>query len=611
MAFGKADIGLIKSTAGAEAGLSIDQNLATGAVLGSAINSINAKAQVQADINAGLEKEIQENFNTVTGNPSKQMMDEISRITPGFKERYVGLKGNSVASRQAQAFVTDDYNGIIQQIDSITGILSTNADQKTFGPGSNGDHEYFNNALSGGNYLIETTSDPTKNNGYTQVNVAVPKRVEPNPETYGKTASGVTVAGINKMLSDDPNAVLTDEMKDLKNRYTKATKSYNDWKDLPEKVDGRYNTEKYQIYNEGNMPRKGQSYENKTKLFSVYNNNVSKKTTSTHLQKINIGTASQKATQWKASLEDVNGMELQHAMFGDFSEDEIDNSFASIFIKGAKDESMYKDLNGNPLVFSFGNESEAVTYGSDEWKDKSSEEQEDLKEKYLRGYGTDGTINPDQNSVWVKEKYSKFMGEVTQDAVETKRIQHFDAKGLYFNDGSGGIDVFNTKAAQQGNKKKAYTTTRFDAAFPQTLLNNADLKNQLSDGGNGTKALTNMFDDFDVEYKIKKGIVTVDGETYDFTGDDKEGELARLKKYMKTAEPKDANFDIDLGNDINGQGWQALRDEKYNYYGGNVDNPNFDSGANLPRDINGNIITSTTNTQAGPVNSQVGSAPVL
>ena len=262
--FGKADIGLIKATAGAEAGQFMDSGLMIGSAIGTAINAFNEQMKTQNAINAGLEKEVEEQFNVVTGNPSKQIMDHLTEITPGYKNAYVSNKGKDAKSKQQRQFGVDDYNGVIQQIEDITGSVQTSNEAGNFGPGANESHKYYNNMILSNNYLVETKIDPNKNNGYTQVNIAIPKKTAPNPEAFVDENNGNSVQGILNKRANDETYILTDEDNALMERYKTAQAQYKEWQSKPDKVDGYYNTDKYQTYNSKNLPTKGENFENKT-----------------------------------------------------------------------------------------------------------------------------------------------------------------------------------------------------------------------------------------------------------------------------------------------------------------------------------------------------------
>ena len=74
--FGKADVGLIKATAGAEQSKFVDSNLTTGMAISGLVDELNKKAAVQAGIQASIQKDIDDKFDVPTGNLSKQFTDK-------------------------------------------------------------------------------------------------------------------------------------------------------------------------------------------------------------------------------------------------------------------------------------------------------------------------------------------------------------------------------------------------------------------------------------------------------------------------------------------------------------------------------------------------------
>ena len=601
--FGKADIGLIKATAGAEAGQFMDSGLMIGSAIGTAINAFNEQMKTQNAINAGLEKEVDEQFNVVTGNPSKQIMDHLTEITPGYKNAYVSNKGKDARSKQQRQFGVDDYNGVIQQIEDITGSVQTSNEAGNFGPGANESHKYYNNMILSNNYLVETKIDPNKNNGYTQVNIAIPKKTAPNPEAFVDENNGNSVQGILNKRANDETYILTDEDNALMERYKTAQAQYKEWQSKPDKVDGYYNTDKYQTYNSKNLPTKGENFENKTAALGYFNNNVSTKKNDVDL--LNVQSTESYANGWEETIRGGNtdGVQLQHQVFGDFSDDGIDNSFASIFINGVDSEkhpNMYKTLDGKELEFNYGDKGEKVQYDSDKWNGELTEsERKQLKENFLRGYDTDGSVNPDQNKEWIIKKYSAFMGQVTTDAFNAKRQQHFEQKGRFFDNGtfdaegrytSSDVNVFTSKAVALANKNVAYNNTLTDIAFPQRLLSAENLEEQLDDDGAIAKAFEAEFKDYDVSFDFDDGVVEIDDEEFDFTGENKASELERMKRYLAKLTPPDELIVNGLSNSVDGDDWGKLRDKQYEYHR-YVNPPTFDPSANLPRDTEGNIIT--------------------
>ena len=619
--FGKADIGLIKATAGAEAGQYIDENLMIGSAVGSAMNVFREQMKNQADTNAQLQKEADEAFKSIGGNPPKAFMDHLAEITPEYKNQFVANKGKDVYSKQAQQFAVDDFNGIVGQFEIITGnIEDDSSDDAEWGAGANQKLKNHANILqSGTGYAVETVRDPHKNGGYSMVNMAIPKEVKPDPTAFIHGTNGNSVQGILDIEADTPENrekypdgyVRTEEDIALMARWDKANKKYTDWEALENKVDGRFNKDKFQIYNQYNHPRKQSSFENNTASLDYYNSNVANLKQDKDL--LTIPPTTSFADGWKKTLNahaDKSGNALQDQIFGDMSRDDIDNSYAQSFIDGLDSEKhpgAYEIEEGVPLVFNYDDSGTsdadgAITYDSDEWKDllvdgEHSDDQKLILENYLRGYSADGNVNNELNKPWLIDKLSNYMGVVTQEAFEIKRRDHFEQKGKFFNDGVDEQNVFTTKEVTLTRKKIAYNNAIANAAFPQSLLSNkAQLNERLDEDGSIAKALKKEFKehieggdvafDFDDNgtMEVTTGGVT---ELYDFTGDNAAEVLAQLKKDLsleKDFNPSQLLMINGLSNSVDGDDWKKVKDRMHLYHGNEA--YGFDSSANMPVNSN-------------------------
>ena len=167
------------------------------------------------------------------------------------------------------------------------------------------------------------------------------------------------------------------------------------------------------------------------------------------------------------------------------------------------------------------------------------------------------------------------MGQVTKDAFDAKRRLHFEQKGRFFDEGTfdatgkytpSDTDVFTSKEVALNRKKVAYNNALADVAFPAALLTE-NLEESLDEGGAIAKAIEDVFKDYDVGFDFDDGIVEFGGnKPYDFTGDNKASELARMKRDLSKLTPPD-EFIIDgLSNSVNGKDWQDIRDRKYDYH---------------------------------------------
>ena len=120
-AFGKADIGLIKATAGAEAGQYVDENLMIGSAIGGALDAISKQQAALKEQNAALQKEIEGSFKPVTGNPDQQFLEYLGGVTPAYTSQFASLKGKGgFWSKQKQQLILENYNGEVGQIEDLT-----------------------------------------------------------------------------------------------------------------------------------------------------------------------------------------------------------------------------------------------------------------------------------------------------------------------------------------------------------------------------------------------------------------------------------------------------------------------------------------------------------
>ena len=145
---------------------------------------------------------------------------------------------------------------------------------------------------------------------------------------------------------------------------------------------------------------------------------------------------------------------------------------------------------------------------------------------HIKGEDSNGKYNPDSNSDFHKNGYARFMGNVTRDAGLIKQREHFEKKGVYFDNGDGnpinkttpkGSDFTTTEI----RKGQAYTYHKFDAAFPERLLSDSmgfgNIEGDNRVGlGKIELALKEEFPDIEFEYPSGGNIIKVGEETFDF-----------------------------------------------------------------------------------------------
>lgn len=627
-AFGKADTGLIKATAGAEAGQHIDQNLMIGSAISGALTSIQKQQDALNAQAAAAQKELEGKFKSISGNPDAQMLEYIGGVTPAYTSQYSKLKGGGFFSKQQQQFILDDYNGQIEQVENFTVGINLLKESGEYGPGASPNDKKYGSQLALGNYKVEGHKDPVT--GYTQLNALVDNHgMTLNSE--GNPVESETLINLrNKQIELQGKNQELDEtdltnLNQLEEQFKKDQKNYNDWKDLPHYLndDPRQgpNPDKYQIYNTDNLPRKGESDVNNTNMLNVYNTNVSNVKEGAGLK--NIVTEGSYAGQVLTAMvkkgSDQSGRAFQDYIFGDFSEDNIDNSFASIFTKGAdvtKHPEIYNTLDGNPIEWnlaSLGLSKEEIAaiegvaggikdgkliHGSTEWdaiEANAPGTQGTLLENFLRGVNSDGSSDSDQRKEWIKKRYPQFMGVVLKESFTNKQKSVYEPKGQYFNSNDGTSPVLETKDMQYNKKTETYTNSLVESAFPNAFIENGKLSpDKLDVVAKGLGTLFNEHHEGNVVGVSTKGgklIIKLSDQNktreFDFKEGDYSTTMNALKQFLKGAT---LNHDIidGLSNDTNGSKWQDIPDNKYILY------PNLITRPQSPIDPNQPVTYTTT-----------------
>ena len=578
--FGKADIGLIKATAGAEQSKFVDDNLMTGMAISGLVDELNKKSAIQDGINASIKKDMDEKFTAPSVNLPEQFAENIGEFIPGEKNKYASVKGGGILSRNKQnVIINGSHDYVVQTETLVSKILANNNKDISNGPGHDKKTAQYLNQVSADDYKVFTAYDKK---GNPQPNIAVPLRVEPKTSEFTFTGAGGATGNVGELLDklkQDPNYEMSSEEKEAKDNYEIASENYKGWnKDLT-LANGDPNPEKYQFYNHETYPDREANPDNAKAELAVYNKNVSLLDSPQDHE--NIKTANTYGGQYFNQVAKYNGVELQHAMFTDASNDEVDNAYGNLFInQTGKDPDMYKDKDGNPITMILttqvnGKDKIAkIQYGSDDWMGLDDSAQKKLLQMHIRGEGSDGKYNPEKNSDFHKSGYARFMGNVTRDAGLIKQRQYFENKGIYFDNGDG--NPIN-KTTTETRKNQAYTYHKFDAAFPERLLSdNMGFGQQPDDGrvglGKVELALKEEFPDIKFKYPPGGNIIKIGDEVFDFssTNISKKQQLEKLKKHIHEINKLDSDgmsLAQSMSNSVKDDDWKKMRRKKGNYHG--------------------------------------------
>jgi len=563
--FGKADIGLIKATAGAEQSKFVDDNLMTGMAISGFVDELNKKAQVQAGIQAGIKKDIDSKFGTTSANLPNQFSENLVKFVPGMKNSYAGVSGNDILGKHKKSQILTNHDDYLVETEALVGVIKANADGKAInGVGHNAKSSYYLDQMKAENYQVFTAYDK---DGKPSPSVAVPMKVKPRLDSFEFEYNGtkITLADLEgkKFSGTAEESELARASQEAEAAYETASNGYNEWNSLEDKIDGRPNPAKYQIYNSKTLPNRESNKDNAAAELGIYNKNVGLlKGDSDHN---NIADASTYGSQWKNQVDGYSGLDLQHTLFTDASDDDVDNSYGDLFVnQTGKDPSMYKDDKDEFISFNVGG-GKTIQYDDEDWNMRTEAEQKSLLEMHIRGGRTDGSYNPDENSDFHKDGYANFMGNVTRDAALIKQRNYFENKGMFFDNGDG--NPVNSAEVQANRKSIAYTDHKFNAAFPERLLGGENFNENLNEDGSIGKALTDEFPDADFDF-VGNGIIEIKGvETpFDFTGSNKKQEMQRLKEYLQ-ANPNFTDVENSLAqnmsNSVNDKDWKRMRRKSY------------------------------------------------
>ncbi len=565
--FGKADIGLIKATAGAEQSKFVDSNLMTGMAISGFVDELNKKAAVQAGIQAGIQKDIDDKFGTTSANLPTQFSDNLVEFVPGMKNSYAGVKGSDIMGKHKQSQILTNHDDYLVEVEGLVGTIKANADGDAVnGVGHNAKSSYYLDQMKAENYQVFTAYGK---DGKPSPNVAVPMKTEPRLDSFEFEYNGTKMTledldGKTFTTTGEEDPLFTASAK-ARAAYDTASSGYNEWNSLEDKIDGRPNPAKYQIYNSKTLPSRESNKDNASAELGIYMKNVSE--LSGDSDHNNIGDAGMYGKQWKNQVDGYSGLDLQHTLFTDASDDDVDNSYGDLFVnQTSKDPNMYKNDKDEFISFNVGN-GKSIQYGDDDWNMRTEAEQKSLLEMHIRGGRTDGSYNPDENSDFHKDGYANFMGNVTRDAALIKQRNYFENKGMFFDNGDG--NPVNSAEVQMNRKQIAYTDHKFDAAFPERLLGGDNFNENLTASGSIGKALLEEFPEADLSF-VGGGMIEIDGvETpFDLNGPNKKQELKRLKEHLQDYQLTDVENSLagNMSNSTKDEDWKKMRRKGFNYH---------------------------------------------
>ena len=485
-----------------------------------------------------------------------------------MKNQYASVGGSDILGKHKKSRILTNHDDYLLQVENLVGSIQANNEQLAVnGAGHNAKSLYYLDSIKAGNYQVFTAYDK---DGKPSPNIAVPMKTEPRPDSFEFEYNGAkfTLADVLErgtfQGSPEEMEKFNNAVEKAQTAYNTARDSYDEWNSLEDKIDGRPNPAKYQTYNSKTLPSRESNKDNAAAELNIYNKNVSLlKGDSDHN---NIAEAGTYSSQWANQVSGYSGLDLQHTLFTDASDDNVDNSYGNIFVnQTGNDPDMYKDSNGEPinLIVSDG---KSIKYGDEDWEALEESEQKKLLEMHIRGEGADGRYNPDRNSDFHKKGYANFMGKVTRDAALIKQRNYFENKGMYFDNGDG--NPVNSVEVQENRKQIAYTYHKFDAAFPERLLGTDGFNDQLTEEGNIGKALEAEFPDLDFDFE-GEGILEVDNTTFDFSGANRKQELVRLKEYIHTnnqLSDTEASIAANMSNSVKDEDWKKMRRKNFNYH---------------------------------------------
>jgi hypothetical protein len=528
-AFGKADMGLIKATAGAEAGQHMDSNLTLGAGIGASIGAMVENYQTKQAANnkkiGELNKAFNESYKMPPGALDTQMENLLREKMQGFKQTFLNNQEGGFDAQLALAQNQREFDETVLLMKDAQDVVNSNIESTYVSAGMDSDDHVLASKLKNKDYLPGMRPSATGNGN--EMYYAIPINDTKPPVFDDVDAKRIKDIEAKPLMTR--TQAENDELGGLKENKTKhdgELKEWNDRNDLKDKttIDGvtTYNPDKYTLVNIEEAARYGSVDESRNNMLDFVITTTEKQSTNADFNDVIEGQEGTVGNALKKRLleGDKDGLgkidtrtELNDLLFSDgtpndnipvniaFKADgtqdldnpeEVDNTYANMFIYELADTEkhsyMYNDDNGNPITWETDN-GETLTYGSDEWKTRSKEERRTLLEMKLRGKDNlgaqkaGGDFDPHQIT-----QYSKFMGIVLTDQRKAQKRAHYEDSELYFDDGvndpyaianNGSLGSVQKRADKvYFHKEETYTNSIIDMAFgnddSKTFSSNTD-----------------------------------------------------------------------------------------------------------------------------------------
>jgi len=652
--FGKADIGLIKATAGAEASKFMDDSaLAIGSTIGQVMEQQAEKMatafqtqQKEAKKAAEkFEKDFNDAYKMPEGGVPPKMMKILNEELMRHKSIYASAYGNSTESKVTRAKSLSDWGAFVEKFDNMIGGIQSSQTSKVRPKGQDNISHMSAAAIRNMDNRVEFGVKIEKDGSASPV-VAVDKLGE-HPGEFGdkrnnriKELQALPQVGINPALKVELENLLVQK----KEHEEKVVNWGNLNKEKPTVIDQIsglevFNEDRYLVYG-SDFPTFGNVDKVDGKAIELYSKNIiggggsNAASDNFHNKPLSLQQEKQDFSDGLKGEVDTYD-EMMHMLYSDFSEDFGDinigtkerpeivgNSFANLFINemakttdgeilnSTSDSSatnmndMYTDTDGNPLQILTEGEG-TVEYGSQDWLALSKGERKEYLEKHLRGYDASNNHDWQSNTEWSIDKFSNFMAKVKIEHKENLKREHFEKSNRYFNSGAGETS-YSTEQEAMKQKRKSYNKVAFEVAFPESMLNSDNLAENLQKGGSIAEALK-------TEFKMHKKTTEEDNRVFDW--DFKNDSELELKLQLQD-EDEATKYKFDFSSENSREEYLRLKElleevgvegeylmeipndvnewdvirSKVNVY--HPQGPNiFDPAANLPIDSEGNIIT--------------------